>query len=86
VVKIIERYLNHRRALPLLDEENPANDWTHLTEEEKKNREEAKVKSTDEKALAKVEEEKKSEAALAGLDPLGKIQFANDKEFEGYIT
>ena len=38
VVDLIQGYLKHREALPLLDEENPLKDWSNLTEEEKKKR------------------------------------------------
>lgn len=46
VVKAIDRYLNHRRALPQSqdDEEDPIA-TSLLTEEEKKHREELKLKS-----------------------------------------
>jgi hypothetical protein len=38
VVNLIEKYLEYREGLPLLDEENPLKDWSHLTEQEKNNR------------------------------------------------
>jgi hypothetical protein len=44
VVKAIDQYLRYRDTIrPLLEEEDPANDTTHLTEEEKKHREEVKA-------------------------------------------
>ena len=58
VVKVIDRYLNHRRALPKSEEELEK-DTRHLTEEEKKNREDIKAKRHAE-LLQREEEEKKA--------------------------
>jgi len=72
LVGLFEKYLAHRESLPLLKEEDPANDWTHLTEEEKEGRKKAQEeKETAEKA-AKDEEEKQKEADYNALDDLGK--------------
>jgi hypothetical protein len=42
VVKAINEYIEARQGLPLLPEENPANEITHLTVEEKKARDDKK--------------------------------------------
>jgi len=50
VVHLIEKYIEHRKDLPWLDEEDPLKDWSHLTEQEKANRiEEEKKKDEEEK-------------------------------------
>lgn len=56
LVSLFEKYLAHRESLPLLKEEDPSQDWSNLTEEEK----EARTKLQDEK---KAEEEKAKEEA-----------------------
>ena len=35
IVEILEAFFDHRKDLPLLDEENPMKDWSNLTAEEK---------------------------------------------------
>ncbi len=35
VVDLVESYLKHWEALPLLHEEDPKNDWSLLTDEER---------------------------------------------------
>ena len=84
-VKIIDRYLNHRKTLPLLEEEDPAKDYTHLTEEEKKHREETKAKSKEEETKKVEEEKKKKEDDFNKLDPLGKLQATSDANHEELI-
>lgn len=46
---------------------------SNLNEEEKKHREELKVKSSGEKKVKDEEEKKTRDAKFAGLDPVGKI-------------
>jgi hypothetical protein len=41
---LIRDYLDTRKDLPLLDEENPKKDWTNLNEEEIKKRKEDEAK------------------------------------------
>lgn len=74
MVDLIEGYLKHREGLPLLDEENPLNDWSFLTEEEKAQRTEQQRKKAEEEEKAKAEEEKKAGEEFAKLDELGKVQ------------
>ena len=71
---LIENYLKRREELPLLDEENPLKDWSHLNEEEKKKREEEEKKKHEEEKKLKDEEEKKHNEEFAKLDEVGKIQ------------
>ena len=40
VIDLIEAYLQHRDALPVLEDEDPMNDWTILNAEEREKREE----------------------------------------------
>lgn len=75
VVDLIESYLKHREGLPLLDEENPLKDWSHLKEEEKTKRLEEEKKKEEEEKKVKDEEEKKANEEFAKLDDLGKIQY-----------
>lgn len=55
---LFERYLKAREKLPLLPEEDPANDWSHLTPEEKEGRTKAKEEKEAAAKAAKEEEEK----------------------------
>jgi hypothetical protein len=73
LVDLIEKYLAHRDKLPILPEEDPSLDWSHLTEAEKENR--IKAKEEEKKAEeAKVAEEEKAELdKYNALDPLGKL-------------
>ena len=73
VVHLIEDYLKHREALPLLEEEMPKKDYSILTEEEKKKREEEEKKKQEEEKKKSDEEEKKQADEFAKLDELGKI-------------
>jgi hypothetical protein len=82
VVKLIRDYLDYRKELPILDEENPMKDWSNLTAEEKAKRQEEENK-------LKEEENKKHEAAKATekadydkLDPLGKLQHDWNKKVD----
>ena len=59
LVTLFTKYLEHREALrPLLPEEDPWRDWSHLTEEEKEKRETAKKEEEAKATTAKEEEEK----------------------------
>lgn len=58
LLDLFERYLKIREKLPLLPEEDPANDWSHLTPEEKEGRNKAKDEKAAATKLAKEEEEK----------------------------
>jgi hypothetical protein len=73
VVRTICRYLTYRKTLPLLEEEDPAKDWSHLTEEEKKHRGEQKAKADEEHKKRTEEESKHKAEAFAKLDELGKV-------------
>ena len=44
IVEILEAFLDHRKDLPLLDEEDPKKDWSNLTPEERAAREEEEKK------------------------------------------
>lgn len=77
VVKVINKYLQHRANLPPSEDE-PV-DLSHLTEEEKKNREEQKAKKDEEQKAKKAEEEKKKEEEFAKLDEPKKIQHKIDE-------
>ena len=71
-----------REKLPLLPEEDPANDWSHLTAEEKEGRNKLKEeKATLAKAAAE-EEEKNAQAAYDALEPMGKINADWSKKVE----
>lgn len=83
IVDLIEDYLKHRNGLPLLDEENPAKDWSMLTEEEKKKRQEEENKKVEEEKKKDAEEEKKAADEYAKLDELGKIQHNWNKKVDG---
>ncbi len=83
VVHLVEKYLKHREGLPLLDEENPLKDWTHLTEEEKTKRKEEEKKHEEEEKKKHEEEEKKKEEEFKALDELGKIQHLQKKKLDG---
>lgn len=48
VVDLVESYLKHREALPLLPEEDPKNDWSLLTDEERAKRTEVQNKQKEE--------------------------------------
>ena len=58
-MELIENYLKHREALPLLDEENPLKDWSNLTQEEKDKRLVEETKKKEEEKKQTDEEEKK---------------------------
>ena len=74
ILELVEAYLLHRNALPLLPEEDPAKDWSMLTAEERKQREEQQQKEAEEKKTKHDEEEKAKNDAFAALDDAGKIQ------------
>lgn len=48
VVDLVESYLKHWEALPLLPEEDPKNDWSLLTDEERAKRTEIQNKQKEE--------------------------------------
>jgi hypothetical protein len=73
LLDLFERYLKVREKLPLLPEEDPAQDWTHLTPEEKEGRKKLKEEKDVITKAAKEEEEKNAQAAYDALDPMGKI-------------
>lgn len=86
VIKLVRDYLDCRKDLPLLDEENPKKDWTNLNEEEIKKRKEDEAKEKEEENK-KIEEAKK--VALDEynkLDELGKIQHNWNKKVEEIHT
>ena len=72
LVGLFEKYLAHRDSLPLLKEEDPSQDWTHLTQEEKDARTKAQEEKKAEEAKAKEDAEKASQDAYNALDDLGK--------------
>lgn len=74
VVKLVDTYLNRRKGLPLLAEEDPKNDWTHLTEEEKAAREEAKKNTEDEKNQAEEEAKAKKQEEFESKNDVQKVQ------------
>ena len=82
VVALVEAYLKHREDIkPLLEEEEPANDEAvlkALTDEERKHREEAKAAKAAAAKAALDEAHAKEAAAVAAMDPLGKIQHESD--------
>ena len=82
VANLIEKYIEHRSHLPLLDEENPMKDWSHLTEVEKNNRKEEEKKAAEEEGKKNAEEEKKQLDAYNALDELGKIKFDWKKKLD----
>jgi len=73
LLDLFERYLKSREKLPLLPEEDPANDWSHLTPEEKEGRTKAKDEKAAATKLAKEEEEKTAQATYDALEPMAKI-------------
>ena len=73
VVNLIDGYITHKNKFPILPEEDPANDWSHLTEEEKKKREEDKKTQVEAKAKAVADEEAKKQEEYAKLDAEGKM-------------
>jgi hypothetical protein len=72
LVQLFEKYLKHRETLPILPEEDPMNDTTHLTPEEVKARGEAKAAVQEEEKKQKEEETKAKEDAYNALDDLHK--------------
>jgi len=82
LLDLFERYLKHRDHLPLLADENPANDWSHLTPEEKEGRTKAKDEKEAAAKTAKEEEEKNALAAYEALDAVAKISANYAKKVE----
>ena len=58
LLDLFERYLKAREKLPLLPEEDPSQDWTHLTPEEKEGRTKLKEEKATAANAAKEEEAK----------------------------
>ncbi|CDW80143.1 e3 ubiquitin-protein ligase hectd1 [Stylonychia lemnae] len=83
VVRAIDRYLNHRRALPPSPDDEE--DWSQLNDEEKKHREEQKQKAAEEKKTKDEEEQKARDSKFSALDELGKVQFLSDEKQENKI-
>ena len=80
VVDFVESYLKHWESLPLLPEEDPKNDWTLLTEEEKAKRNEIRNKQKEEEKKLSDAAAAQALAAFNALVPLKKIQKTwNDK-------
>lgn len=74
VVDLIETYIHARDDLPLLTEEDPSKNWSHLREDEKTKRLEEEKKGQEEEKKKQDEEAKKQADEFAKLDELGKIQ------------
>lgn len=86
IIKLVRDYLECRKELPLLDEENPKKDWTNLNEEEIKKRKEDEAKEKEEENK-KIEEAKKAaDDEYNKLDDLGKIQHNWNKKVEEIHT
>ena len=75
LVKLFEKFLQHRESLPLLEEDDPSKNLSNLTEEERKAREEAQAKQKEEEEKVKAEEEKKAEDEYKALVPLDRFNF-----------
>jgi len=58
LVGLFEKYLKHRDTLPVLPEEDPSKDMTHLTEQEKEGRKKQAEDAKVEKAKKEEEEQK----------------------------
>lgn len=71
VVKAIDRYLTYRRTLPAEPAQEDETVLQHLTEEEKKNRQEQKAKAEEEQKSKEAEEKKAKDEHFAKLDALG---------------
>jgi len=72
LVGLFEKFLAHRESLPLLKEEDPSLDWSHLTEAEKENREKEQADKLAEEAKAREDEEKAALDEYNAKDDLGK--------------
>lgn len=72
LVNLFESYFKHRETCPILPEEDPMNDTTHLTPEEVKARGEAKAAVREEEKKQREEEAKAKEDAYNALDGLQK--------------
>lgn len=62
LISLFEKYLDHRESLPILPEEDPKRDWSILTEEELKKRNDDKeiadkAKNDEKEAKVKAKEE-----------------------------
>ena len=75
LVTLFERYLEHREGLPLLPEEDPSKDWSHLTPEEKEAREKIAKEKADEEAKTKEADETAKKTAYDALNDLEKFNF-----------
>lgn len=72
LVELIIKYLAHRDKLPLLKDEDPALDWSMLTEAEIEGRKKAQEEESKATEAKKAEEAKAKEDAYNALDDLGK--------------
>lgn len=82
VIKLVRDYLDSRKDLPLLDEENPKKDWSNLNEEEIKKRKEDEAKHQEEENKIHEAAKKAAEDEYNKLDELGKIQHNWNKKVE----
>jgi hypothetical protein len=73
LVSLIEKYLIHRDKLPVLPEEDPSLDWSHLTETEKEGRQKTKEEEQKVNETKAAEEAKAGDDAYNALDELGKL-------------
>ena len=73
-MKLVRDYIEHRKDLKLLDEEDPLKNLTYLNEEEKKKRLEDEEAAKKEAELKKEEEKTALDAEYAGMDELPRIQ------------
>lgn len=82
LVGLFEKYLAHRDNLPLLKEEDPSLDWSHLTVAEKEGRQKAAEEKQAEEAKKQEEEKKAQDDAYNALDPLGKANADWNKKID----
>ena len=83
LVDLFAKYIKHRETIkPLLPEEDPWLDWSHLSDAEKEGREKAKVEAATKNAAAKEELAKAKETEFAALDPLGQ----ENKKWENEVA
>ncbi len=81
-MKLVRDYIEHRKDLKQLDEEDPRKNLTYLNDEEKKKRLEDEEASKKEAELKAEEEKKALEAEYAGMDELPRIQKIWNKKVE----
>jgi len=81
-LKLVRDYIEHRKDLKQLDEEDPRKNLTYLNDEEKKKRLEDEEASKKEAELKAEEDKKALEAEYAGMDELPRIQKIWNKKVE----